>query len=285
MGKSEERWAVIGKLLAGFGTAAVLVLTILQIRQMIGGPSVVAVFDDRYHVPSPRLRETLKDSISRQELATFVGADRDAKEAVRYISDIASRKVTDMDIAAVYGQTGVSCAWHVSIHNESDEVAKDVRLLVPGTGKYENLDCDCGTADISKPLQEWKDEIALGSIAPNGNVQLMLWPQGEPFRTKFNPGISHAQGSGVTRRLHGFYGWDSDLVDWFLNLPIEVRYSMPVIALLILGVTILSLIRRGYFVLRPHHAAVPPAIDETSQSAAINRPDASSRRSAPKSRR
>jgi hypothetical protein len=113
----------------------------------------------------------------------------------------------------------------------------------------------------------------------------MLWPQGQLFSSKFNPGISHAQGSGVTRRLHGFYGWDSDLVDWFLNLPVEVRYSAPIIGVAILALTILSLIRRGYFVLRPQHADGPPAIDETDEPAATNRANGLSRKNASKRRR
>lgn len=158
-----------------------------------------------------------------------------------------------------------SGAWLVEVTNNSGEVAKDVRLIIPGSGKADISVRPLGSFDLSKSAVDWKQEIPLGSIPPNGRVQLLVWPDESLFLTFFgvNAGVVHDKGSGVVREAHEFFGWDADLVAWFLGQTAVTRYSLGLLALAILIAPVWLLRRRGYVVSRRGEGDAPAATTDS----------------------
>ena len=73
-------------------------------------------------------------------------------------------------------------------------------------------------------------------------MDVLIWPEEELFvsLTDETAAVVYSDGSGVVRQMRGFYGWDADLVTWFLSQPGYIRYGSTFV---LLGV-VLGLILR-----------------------------------------
>ncbi len=258
MDTSEHRWAAAGKIGAVLVAAATLVLTVIQIGQAIGGPDLVGVVEAVNHVPAPQFREKLVGGFERKQLIKIIEEkekdNADPGQIVAHLKSLAAgaiseneRKLLSLDV------TLNSTAWRVLIMNNSDQPAERVRLVVPGSGKADILDCDCGTPDLETPPTDWKNQIDVGSLTPHGKAQLLVWPDRSLVRVRSteNIGLLYAGGSGTVREWQKFAGWDSELVTWFLGQSALLRYGSALLGagLIVLGMAFLY--RRGHIVLRP----------------------------------
>jgi hypothetical protein len=140
---------------------------------------------------------------------------------------------------------------HVVVRNDGDEVANDVRLVLPGSGRAEIS--EIGYFDVRKPTLAWNKVLQIGPVRPHTNVEVLVWPEESTFMGLLgvNAAVIHAGGSGRVKYPHSFVGWDADVVAWFVSQAWFVRYGLGFLAAALLAVVIRLLARRGYIVLRP----------------------------------
>lgn len=261
---SERTWALLGKLGAAAVTALTIILIYLQITDTLRRPDVVAVFHQRTNTLSPKYRLELQDGVSRKALLQLVqDAEKRGESATKILEAVKKRiepDSPDLRLAFLdFESTTNSAAWHVAVTNSSNEAAKDVRLILPGSGKADLSEGRLGAFDMKKPPVEWKRELSLGTLAPNATIDALLWPDDALYLTFYglNAGIVHDKGSGVVRQAHEFYGWDADLVAWFLAQSQVSRYLMAAGLFVALTVVMWFLRKQGFIGLRRQPIADP----------------------------
>lgn len=247
---TEQFWSKTGKLLTGVGTIIGLTLGGMQLWHSVHGPSVVAVVDRQSNVLPPNVRDRLKTSFTREDLTRIIEAsekrhDPETKTLSELKGAIGKPK-SDLDVAFLDLDSFLSStAWHVTVTNHSGEVAKDVKLILPGSGKADVSESPFGFFNARKQPAEWKKELAIGTIPAHGRVDLLVWPdEGLLFSlTEQNMAVLHGDGSGIVRHMQHFYGRDADLIAWFVVQPKYVRYGL----LLLCGVAGAAVVawRRG----------------------------------------
>lgn len=270
---SEHTWATVGKALTAAATIVGLILGVIQIADALSGPQVIAIVEKRENVLAPKFREEFAQNVARSDLKKMIEEREKKREpAAKILEAIKERVSKDDDLSFLNFDSLVnSTAWHVTILNKSDEVAKDVKIVFPGAGKVDIVEGAYGTFDGEKKPSEWKREISVGSVPPRATVQLLIWPDEGLAATLFGAdiGLMHDGGSGVVRQWQKFYGWDAELVTWFLSQSAVFRWVLAGGAGLFLAVVIWFLFRRGHLVLRPRPARAAPAPPPTDSSAVV----------------
>jgi hypothetical protein len=252
---SEQTWASVGKVLAAAAAIVALVLGLIQISEALSGPQVIAIVEERQNVLTPEHRERLDVHVSRTELEKLISDREGAKESSTKILHAVKEYLKKENHLSLLNLESVfdSTAWHVTIFNKSSKVAKDVKVIFPGRGKVDIIEGAYGSVDMDQPPTAWKKEITVGSVPPRATVQLLIWPDRAAYATMADAeiGLVHDGGSGVVRKSLNFYGWDAELIAWFLAQSIITRSTLVVGLLLLFGLLIWTLYKRGYLVLRP----------------------------------
>jgi hypothetical protein len=271
---SEHTWASVGKVLTAATAVVGLAVGLIQIGSALSGPDIVAIVEQRENVLPPKLRDELTTNIPRGDIKSMIDEGQKKKESPQKVLQSIKERVEKEDklSSALFSLDALmnSTAWHITILNKSDEAAKDVRILFPGSGKADVIEGAIRRFDIDKKQIEWTKEIPIGSVPPNGTVQLLVWPEDAlSSLLGVDIGLVHDGGSGVVRRWQKFYGWDSDFVAWFLAQSFVVRWVLTIIVALLIAVFVWKLYRRGHLVLRPPRREVPEAQHRRGEPEAV----------------
>jgi hypothetical protein len=237
----QNTWVLAGKMGAVIITLGAVITSWGSIRSLLERDPLVAVYTIEQVVVSPAMRETWRARVPRQELQAVVSQlEKEGFPPEQILAQIKQRfeqtKTDDNDLQ-LFGLNAVNrFSWTIQVMNKSDVVLKDVRIAVSGGGRADISDFPCAYFDMVEPPGKWKQEIVLGSIPPHSITWLTVWPEGTTS-TVLSPkiGVTYAGGTGVVRELHHFYGWDADLVFWFLEQNAIFRYSAATLPLLVVG--------------------------------------------------
>lgn len=268
MGLRESEWAWIGKGLAAVATLVGVVVGLLQIGQTLSGPQINAVVSIQRGYLSPKVRQALKERTERSAILEYIEESQKNSETPATVLESVKARLKEPDKAddawwATRAATG-STYLHVVIQNASDVVAKDVRLILPGKGTAETS--ETGYFDSDAPAVRWDKELQIGALRPESRVEILVWPE-EPLLFGLygvNAAVTHAGGSGRVRYLQSFYGWDADLVAWFIAQPWFIRHTIAAFAALLLVIAFRFLLRKGFINFRPRRPAPAAELPERS---------------------
>jgi hypothetical protein len=253
---NEKRWALIGKVLVIFSIAVGLILGLFQLTDRLRAPSVFAVVEFRRDHTNPQILDNLKERIETKKLLDLIETRKKKGETpdkiLQAIKTAVSKKelgefddlIIDMDFS------GLRTMMEFEVGNNGSSLAKDVRLILPGDGVAEIIEHLGGKQ--SKKI-DWSDQIPLGDIRPKAKLGVKVWPKSMIFASfnLTNPAIVHSGGTGKVMEAHSFYGWDADLVAWFVARGLIFQVISAAVALTIIIMIVWFAIRRGYVVLRP----------------------------------
>jgi hypothetical protein len=250
----EQTWAAVGKLLTGLSTVSALVLGAIQIRQTVGGPDLTVVVSEQEYPMSPDLRKRLQECTPRGDLNGLIAAGEEAKDAPeKTLETVKLRLSKPRDINdVVMRDIGLpKKLFALEVINKSSSLAKEVRIVLPGTGSADVS--ETSYFDFSIPPVQWKGELNVGTIRPRSTLHVLVWPSGGSSLDFYplNAAVYHSTGGGTVRILRTFYGWDADLVAWFLDQSWEIRYGSAGAGLLTVALGFLLAWRRGHLVIRP----------------------------------
>jgi hypothetical protein len=149
----------------------------------------------------------------------------------------------------------------IDIFNFGSQTAAGVRVLMAGEGKAEIFEHH---EQFSKSAIDWKNSVAIGDIRPGAHVVCRLWNTNISSIFGANsPAVQYDKGTVTIRETRMFFGWDSDLVAFFLELPSWLRWALGLgFVVVVFGLFVVA-VRRGYIVLSPMKKTQPSQSGQT----------------------
>lgn len=252
---NEHRWAQLGKILAILAAITTVTLGGFQLIDRLKSPTVYGIVEFHNHYIHPRFIEMYEQRIENKSILDLISARRKKgdppNKIIDAINDMASGKddFLKLGLEMEFALARMMMVFHIK--NDGSSLVREVKLVLPGEGQAEIL--EVGDISLNAKRVKWIGQIPLGDIRPKGNIEVIVWPKVMLFGNiaSTNPAIVHAGGTGKIMELQGFYGWDADLVAWFLARGHTFQIIFTVV--LIAGVLAMfsCALRRGFIVLKP----------------------------------
>lgn len=245
----EPRWAFVGKILAYLVAITTIIIGGFQLIDRLKSPTIYGVYEYGYYNINPKHRDMIKGRIESKVILDLIKKRRQkgepASKIVEAIEDILSEEMSDLrlDLDLKIGHSTM-IVFH--IRNGGSSLAREVKLFLPGSGHADiSESTEYGVVSTSAKEIDWSGHILLGDLPPKGHLQVRIWPK-DIFISEFNPTIVHAGGTGKIMQLQRFYGWDADLVAWFIakGRPFQVGVIVALVAAF--GAFFWFASRRGY---------------------------------------
>jgi hypothetical protein len=260
--KYDKYFASLGKIIAFLGIVVALILGVFQIIDRFQTPSVYGVGEIRDYYLNPKIRESFDSRIRKDEIITSIEELKKKGNTPSQILEVIKKS----DFPAKSPFHGLELDQYAAfspkileftIYNTGSDIARDVRLMLPGEGTAEI--CEQMAMTVSSPKRiDWVKDISLGDIRPQGVLRVLVWPKLTiaPNLSYIKPALIHSKGYGKIMEQHCYYGWGSDLAAWwFLSLGQMARIFLISVVVLIFGSLLNVACKRGYIVFKPKNNA------------------------------
>jgi hypothetical protein len=157
----------------------------------------------------------------------------------------------------------------ITVKNNGSDIARDVKLMFPGEGIAEVEEVAIASTTAKKI--SWNGKIPIDDIRPQGTVEIRIWPKAIifPNLSNLNPTIIYSKGSVKVRDVRSFYGWDADLLFWFISLSMFLQAGLVVLFFTLIFGCLYIAWRRGHIVVKPNKKQIidpihTPELDDDS---------------------
>jgi len=256
--KYDKYFASLGKIITFLGIVVGLILAVFQLIDRFQTPTVYGVGEIHDYYLNPKIRELFNSRIRKAEIITSIEElKKKGKTSGEIIDDIKESEfpvkspfhTIELDQYASF----VPKILEFNIYNKGPDIARDVRLMLPGEGTAEITEEMSMTSSSPKRI-DWVNNISLGDVRPQGVLRVVAWPKMTlaPNLSYIKPALVHSKGYGKIMEQRSFYGWGADLAAWwFLSLGVIARIFFTSVLVFVFGLLLYLAWRRGYVVFKP----------------------------------
>lgn len=252
----EVIWAKIGKIIVFAGVVVGLIVGAQQIFDRLQSPKMVAAGEVQYYHLNPKIKELFIAKINKGLLISSIQAKKKQGESAQAILNlIETSKLPEkslFDNFELMPYTDLRpMQVTITVKNNGSDIARDVKLMFPGEGIAEVE--EVAIASTTAKVISWNGNIPIDDIRPQGTVEIRIWPKAMifPNLSNLNPTITYSKGSVKVRDIRSFYGWDADLVFWFISLSMFLQACLVVLFFTLIFGCLYIAWKRGHIVLKP----------------------------------
>jgi hypothetical protein len=248
---SDERWALIGRVLAAIGSIVAIVSGSWVIIDRVSGASLSAVATLRPYSLAPSIREEFSRSVYRDSVLALIPSmltnGASASNSLMRIREEMTDTNSFTSLAAALRRDMPSSYLEVNVINDGGDVAKEVRLSLSGKGTAEISEGSGPVLAADTISLTWSGGIPLGEIRPGGVLNIRVWSERYWVQTvrSINPVLHHSKGTVRVRELREFYGPYADFGFWWIAQGKFIKSAIILAPVIIMFITVkLLLLKR-----------------------------------------
>lgn len=245
---TERIWSLIGKILSVLLTAVTLIYIFFQLTDRFKVPSLYGTVEFQNCSIHPKIRDMMKERIETKFLSSLIDEQKKKGKSAKKIleaieTNISDNKKIQFDVDLNLNQLELRPMILVKILNNGSQLARDVKLILPSKGIAE-----ISEVGLTEKTTDWSGQVLIGDIRPDARIEVKVWPESLylPNLQLIKPAIVHSNGTGKLMEVHRLYGWDADVVAWFLTRTRTSRLVTFLILLTGIATVVWLAIRRRH---------------------------------------